>query len=29
MKALAQKLARASYYMMRDGKPFEVERCFA
>jgi transposase len=28
MKALAHKLARATYYMMRDGKPFEVERCF-
>ncbi|TCK32505.1 transposase [Paraburkholderia sp. BL8N3] len=28
MKALAHKLARAAYYMMRDGKPFEVGRCF-
>jgi transposase len=28
MKALAHKLARAAYYMMRDGKPFEVQRCF-
>jgi transposase len=28
MKALAHKLARATYYMMRDGKPFEVNRCF-
>jgi transposase len=29
MKALAHKLARAAYYMMRDGKPFEVQRCFS
>jgi transposase len=29
MKALAHKLARAAYYMMRDGKPFEVKRCFS
>nr|WP_265335353.1 transposase [Paraburkholderia franconis] len=29
MKALAHKLARAAYYMMRDGKPFEVTRCFS
>ncbi|CAD6558860.1 IS110 family transposase ISShwo5 [Paraburkholderia kirstenboschensis] len=29
MKALAHKLARASYYMMRDSKPFEVKRCFS
>ena len=28
MKALAHKLARAAYYMMRDGKPFDVGRCF-
>jgi transposase len=28
MKALAHKLARAAYHMMRDGKPFEVQRCF-
>jgi transposase len=28
MKALAHKLARAAYYMLRDGKPFEVTRCF-
>jgi transposase len=28
MKALAHKLARAAYYIMRDGKPFEVGRCF-
>lgn len=29
MKALSHKLARAAYYMMRDRKPFEVNRCFA
>ncbi|MFM0558212.1 transposase [Paraburkholderia sediminicola] len=29
MKALAHKLARAAYYMMRDGKSFEVQRCFS
>jgi hypothetical protein len=28
MQALSHKLARAAYYMMRDGKPFEVQRCF-
>ncbi|MFM0758128.1 IS110 family RNA-guided transposase [Paraburkholderia strydomiana] len=28
MKALAHKLARATYYMMRDRKPFEIQRCF-
>ena len=28
MKALAHKLARAAYYMMRDHKPFEIQRCF-
>ncbi|MGE6493091.1 IS110 family RNA-guided transposase [Cupriavidus metallidurans] len=28
MKALAHKLARAAYYMLRDGKPFEVTKCF-
>ena len=27
MKALAHKLARATYYMMRDRKPFEIQRC--
>lgn len=27
-KALAHKLARAAYYMMLDGKPFDVGRCF-
>ncbi|BCG03532.1 IS110 family transposase (plasmid) [Paraburkholderia sp. PGU19] len=28
MKALAHKLARAAFYMLRDGKPFEVKKCF-
>jgi len=28
MKALAHKLARAAFYMLRDGKPFEVTKCF-
>ena len=28
MKALAHKLARAAYYMLRDGKPFQVTKCF-
>lgn len=28
MKALAHKLARAAYYMMREGKPFDLNRCF-
>jgi transposase len=28
-KALAHKLARASYHVLKDGKPFEVKRCFA
>lgn len=28
MKALAHKLARAAYYMMRDGTAFEIRRCF-
>ena len=28
-KALAHKLARACYHMLRERKPFEVERCFA
>jgi transposase len=27
-KAVAHKLARASYYVMRDRIPFQVERCF-
>ena len=29
IKALAHKLARACYYMLKEGKPFEVTRCFA
>ena len=29
MKAVAHKLARAAYYMMRDGTTFDVSRCFA
>jgi transposase len=29
MKAVAHKLARAAYYMMRDGTAFDVSRCFA
>jgi transposase len=28
-KALAHKLARACYHMMKEGKPFDVTRCFA
>jgi transposase len=28
-KALAHKLARACYHMLRENKPFEVDRCFA
>lgn len=28
-KALAHKLARASYHMLREKKPFDVKRCFA
>lgn len=28
-KALAHKLARASYHILKQGKPFEVTRCFA
>ena len=27
-KALAHKLARSSYYVMRDGTPFDPKRCF-
>jgi len=27
-KALAHKLARACYHMLRERKSFEVERCF-
>ncbi|MFL9989638.1 IS110 family transposase [Paraburkholderia sediminicola] len=29
IKALAHKLARACYYMLREHKPFEVSRCFS
>ena len=28
-KALAHKLARACYHMLREQKPFDVNRCFA
>ncbi len=28
-KALAHKLARACYHILKDGKPFDVARCFA
>jgi len=28
-KALAHKLARACYHMLKDEKPFDVKRCFA
>ena len=28
-KALAHKLARACYHMMKDAQPFDVKRCFA
>ena len=28
-KALAHKLARASYHILTQGKPFDVTRCFA
>ena len=28
IKALAHKLARACYHMMKDGQPFDVKRCF-
>lgn len=28
-KALAHKLARACYHMMKQGQPFDVKRCFA
>jgi transposase len=28
-KALAHKLARACYHILKDGKPFDVTRCFA
>ena len=29
IKALAHKLARACFHMLKQGKPFEVKRCFA
>ena len=29
IKAVAHKLARACYYMLREQKPFELQRCFA
>ena len=29
IKALAHKLARACYHILKDGKPFDVTRCFA
>ena len=29
IRALAHKLARASYYMLKEQKPFEVSRLFA
>jgi transposase len=29
IKALAHKLARACYHMLKEGKPFDVHRCFA
>jgi len=29
IKALAHKLARACYHILREHKPFEVSRCFA
>jgi transposase len=28
-KALAHKLARASYHILKEGKPFDVTRCYA
>ena len=28
-KALAHKLARASYHILKEGKPFDATRCFA
>ena len=28
IKALAHKLARACYHMLREHKPFEITRCF-
>jgi transposase len=29
IKALAHKLARACYHMLKEGRPFDVSRCFA
>ena len=29
IKALAHKLARACYHILKEGKPFDVKRCFA
>jgi transposase len=29
IKALAHKLARACYHMLKEGKPFDVRKCFA
>jgi transposase len=29
IKALAHKLARACYHILKEGKPFDVTRCFA
>ena len=29
IKALAHKLARACYHMLKEGRPFDVTRCFA
>jgi transposase len=29
IKALAHKLARACYHMLKEGKPFDVSKCFA
>ena len=29
IKALAHKLARVSYHILKEGKPFDVTRCFA
>lgn len=28
VKALAHKLARACYHILKEGKPFDVKRCF-
>ena len=28
-KALAHKLARSAYHVLKDGEPFDVKRCFA